>query len=91
MKQRFYLFCGRGTFYLQDSRTGQQQSLDTKDRPTALRLPEVKRQSMADIGFNLRLLKACLTTQDGHGVGCLCGRRRRAGTMESFFIRDPWF
>ncbi len=64
MKQRFYLFRRRGTFYVQDSRTGKQQSLDTKDRPTALRLLEVKRQSVADTGFNLLLLKTCLTTQD---------------------------
>ena len=64
MKQRFYIFRRRGTFYLQDSRNGKQQSLDTRDRSTALRLLEVKRQSVAEPGFNQLLLKTCLTTQD---------------------------
>ena len=51
-------------FYLQDSRTGKQQSLETKDRNAALRLLEIKRQTVAEPGFNQFILKTCLSTQD---------------------------
>ena len=51
MKQRFYLYRRRGTYYLQDSRTGKQQSLDTQDRHVAQRALEVKRQVADDRGF----------------------------------------
>jgi integrase len=64
MKQRFYLYRRRDTFYLQDSRTGKQQSLETKDRHTALRLLEIKRQTEADPGYNQFVLKNCLATRD---------------------------
>jgi len=64
MKQRFYLYRRRNTFYLQDSRTGKQQSLETKDRQTALRLLEIKRQTVADPGYNQFILKTCLATKD---------------------------
>jgi integrase len=40
------------------------QSLETKDRPTALRLLEIKRQTDTDNGFNQFLLKTCLTASD---------------------------
>jgi len=77
MKQRFYLFRRRGAFYLQDSRTGKQQSLATRDRPTALRLLEIKRQTVADAGFNQLLLRTCLTAQDAQ-----LSRRTWATVME---------
>ena len=64
MKQRFYLYQRGDRFYIQDSRTGKQQSLETTDKQTALRLLEVKRQSTADVGFNQMMLKTCLTVQD---------------------------
>lgn len=64
MKQQFYIYRRRGMFYLQDSRTGKQQSLETKDRNAALRLLEIKRQSVVDTGFNQVMLKTCLATQD---------------------------
>ena len=64
MKQRFYLYRRGDTFYVQDSRTGKQQSLETKDRNTALRLLELKRQTTADPAYNQFILKACLATQD---------------------------
>jgi hypothetical protein len=56
MKQRFYLYRRGKTFYLQDSRTGKQQSLETKDRKAALRLLEIKRQTVADPAFNQFIL-----------------------------------
>ncbi|HSY10038.1 MAG TPA: hypothetical protein VK840_03905, partial [Candidatus Dormibacteraeota bacterium] len=64
MKQQVYLYRRRGIYYLQDTKTGKQQSLDTKDRNTASRLLEIKRQTVADPGFNQFLLKTCLSTQD---------------------------
>lgn len=64
MKQRFYLYRRGETFYLQDSRTGKQQSLETKDRNTALRLLELKRQTEADPAYSQFLLKTCLATRD---------------------------
>jgi hypothetical protein len=64
MKQRFYIYRRRDVYYLQDSRTGKQQSLETKDKNEALRLLEIKRQSTADISFNQIILKTCLATQD---------------------------
>jgi hypothetical protein len=64
MKQQVYLYRRRGTYYLQDARTGKQQSLETKDRKTAARLLEIKRQTVADPGFNHYPLKTCLSTQD---------------------------
>ncbi|HUD49738.1 MAG TPA: tyrosine-type recombinase/integrase [Candidatus Baltobacteraceae bacterium] len=77
MKQRFYLYRRGETFYLQDSRTGKQQSLETKDRKAALRLLEIKRQTVADPGFNQFILKSCLTTQDP-----LLGKRTWQSVME---------
>jgi integrase len=64
MKQRYYLYRRRQTYYLQDSRTGKQQSLETKDRQEALRLLEIKRQSATDPAFNQIMLRTCLATQD---------------------------
>jgi hypothetical protein len=64
MKQRFYLYRRGETYYLQDGRTGKQQSLETKDRNTALRLLEMKRQTEADPGYTQFILKSCLATRD---------------------------
>lgn len=64
MKQRFYLFRRRGTYYLQDSRSGKQLSLETKDRNVAARLLEAKRQLDGEPGFNQFLLKTCLAHSD---------------------------
>ena len=64
MKQRFYLYRRGDRYYLQDSRTGKQQSLETKDRNEAHRLLEIKRQSATHAAFNQIILKTCLATQD---------------------------
>ena len=64
MKQRFYLYRRREVYYLQDSRPGKQQSLETTEKNEALRLLEIKRQSSADNAFNQIVLKTCLATQD---------------------------
>ena len=64
MKQQFYIYRRRGVYYLQDARTGKQQSLETKDKNEALRLREIKCQSATDNSFNQIMLKTCLATQD---------------------------
>ena len=64
MKQRFYLYKRGDRYYLQDSRTGKQQSLETTDRNAALRMLELKRQTTADPAYNQFVLKTCLATQD---------------------------
>jgi hypothetical protein len=64
MKQRFYLYRRGEIYYLQDARTGKQQSLETKDKKAALRLLEVKRQTAENPNFNQFILKSCLSTQD---------------------------
>ncbi len=62
------MFKRGSTFYCQDSETGEQKSLCTKDRAEALRLIDMKRQSAETPGFSRFLLKACLSTQDAHLV-----------------------
>ena len=64
MKQRFYLYKRGDRYYMQESRTGKQQSLETTDRNTALRMLELKRQTAADPAYNQFVLKTCLATQD---------------------------
>lgn len=64
MKQRFYLFRRRGMYYLQDSRTNKQQSLETRDRNTAVRILELKRQTAGDPAYKQIMLKTCLASQD---------------------------
>lgn len=64
MKQRFWLFKRGSTFYFQDSDTGEQKSLSTKNKSEALRLIEVKRESAANPAFGQALLQACLTGGD---------------------------
>jgi integrase len=64
MKQRFYPYRRRGTFYLQDSRMGKQRSLETRDRKMALRILEIQRQTAADPAYNQFVLKTCLATRD---------------------------
>lgn len=57
---RFYLYQRGETYYMQDSRTGKQQSLETKNRHEAQRLLEIKRQTATDSAFNQIILKTCL-------------------------------
>ena len=65
MKQRFYLYRRGDRYYLQDSRTGKQQSLETKDRNEAQRLLEIKRQTTTHAAFNQIILKTCLAKARG--------------------------
>lgn len=63
MKQQFFIYRRGETYYLQESRTGKQQSLETKDRNTTLRLLEIKRQSAADPAYSQFILESCLATR----------------------------
>ena len=65
MKERYWLFKRGKTFYAQDSATGEQKSLGTKDRAEADRLLELKRQSAGNPAFRHLMLKACLAPEDG--------------------------
>jgi integrase len=76
VKQRFWLFKRGKTFYVQDSVTGEQKSLGTKDRGEATRLLEIKRQSQADPAFRQLLLRACV------GPDPLLGERRWGAVMD---------
>ena len=64
MKQRFWLFRRSTTFYCQDSVTGEQKSLGTKDRKEAARLIEIRRQGVESPTMSRYLFKAYLATQD---------------------------
>jgi integrase len=64
MKQRFWLFKRGEIFYFQDSATGEQKSLGTKDSREAKRLIELKIQSSENPAFRLLLLKTCLAPED---------------------------
>ena len=46
MKNRFWLFKRNGVFYLQDSRTGKQESLGTREREAAERLRATKNEAL---------------------------------------------
>lgn len=59
------MFKRGGTFYFQDSQTGEQKSLGTKNRAEAVRLLEIKRQTSENPGFNQFIFRTCLATQDG--------------------------
>lgn len=65
MKQRFYMFKRGKTFYFQDAQSGEQKSLGTQDKGEALRLLEIKRQSVSNPAFNQLMLKTCLSAHDG--------------------------
>jgi hypothetical protein len=64
MKERFWLFKRGNLFYFQDSGTGRQLSLGTKDRNEAERLLEIKRHASDNPSFNQLILRNCLATQD---------------------------
>lgn len=86
MKQRFYVYRRGETFYLQDSKTGKQQSLETKDKKAALRLLEIKRQTAENPGFNQFIVKSCLSTQDP----LLPKRTWQAVTVEDRFYHERY-
>lgn len=59
MNQRLRLFKRGSVFYAEDSESRRQTSLGTRDRDEALRLIEVRRQSLGNPDFARMLLKTC--------------------------------
>ena len=64
MNQRLRLFKRGSVFYAEDSETRRQTSLGTRDRDEALRLIEMRRQSLGNPDFARMLLKTCAGSLD---------------------------
>lgn len=64
MKNRFRLFKRNNTYYCQDTDTGKQTSLRTKDRVAAGRLIHAKNEALLQPALNLQIARAYLTAAD---------------------------
>ena len=63
MKTRFTLFRRAGVFYCQDTETGQQRSLPTRDEAEAKTLLHAKNESYRQSNLNLQIARACVPTE----------------------------
>ena len=64
MKTKFTLFRRNGVYYSQDSATGQQKSLRTRDESEALQLINARNEAHRQPVLNLQLARAYLTASD---------------------------
>jgi hypothetical protein len=64
MKNRFILFQRSGMFYCEDTSTGRQTSLRTKDKTDALRLLHVKNEAAHQPAMNLQIAQVYLQHSD---------------------------
>lgn len=64
MKTKLTLFRRNGIYYSQDSTTGQQKSLGTRDEATARKLIEATNEAHRNPVINLQLARAYLTASD---------------------------
>lgn len=64
MKQRYRLFPRGPVFYVEDTTTGKQESLKTKDRMEARRLLAAKNEAHAQPALNLQIARAYLSAVD---------------------------
>src|SRR5262245_41462212 len=64
MKQRFWLLCREGVYYLQDSLTGKRESLQTKDLKTASKLRDARIETEQRPELSLALGRAYLKIHD---------------------------
>jgi len=64
MKNRFNLFQRSGVFYSEDTTTGKQTSLRTRDRADAMRLLHVKNEAMHQPAMNLQIAQVYLQHGD---------------------------
>ncbi|MDR3458095.1 MAG: tyrosine-type recombinase/integrase [Verrucomicrobiae bacterium] len=64
MKNRFNLFQRSGVFYCEDTTTGKQTSLRTRDRADAVRLLHVKNEAMHQPAMNLQIAQVYLQHGD---------------------------
>ncbi len=60
MKQRFLIHRRGQTYYCEDTDTGKQASLRTKDRCTALRFVNAKNEAQLQPAINLQIARAYL-------------------------------
>jgi integrase len=72
MKKRFRLYRRnpRGQYYIHDATTGKQESLQTTDRPTAIRLLHAKNEAVLQPAINLQIAQVYLQ----HGDPTLASR-----------------
>jgi integrase len=64
MKQNYRLFRRGNIYYSEDSATGRQQSLGTKDKSTAARLLHAKNEATQQASINLQIARVYLTASD---------------------------
>jgi hypothetical protein len=64
MKTKFNLFRRNGVFYTEDTTTGKQTSLRTKDETEARSLLNAKNEAQRQPTLNLHLARAYLTASD---------------------------
>ena len=64
MKTKYTLFRRGGIYYSQDSATGQQKSLRTREEAEALQLFNARNESLRQPVLNLHLARAYLTASD---------------------------
>lgn len=64
MKDRFTLFRRGGVFYCQDQSTGQQKSLQTRDKAEARRIVQAKNDTVKNPLMNLVMARTYLAAQD---------------------------
>jgi len=64
MKTKYTLFRRNGIYYSQDSATGQQKSLRTRDEADALKLLNARNEAHRQPVLNLHLARAYLTASD---------------------------
>src|ERR1039457_4337084 len=64
MKTKYTLFRRNGIYYSQDSATGQQKSLRTRDETEALKLISASNEAHRQPTLNLHLARAYLTASD---------------------------
>jgi hypothetical protein len=57
MKNRFILFLRLGIYYCEDTTTGKQVSLRTRDKAEALRLLGVKNEAVCQPSMNLQIAR----------------------------------
>src|SRR5579863_3566508 len=69
MKTKYTMFRRGEMFYMQDSATGKQTSLRTKDEAEARRLLDARNEAMRQPVLNLHLARAYLTASDPAFVG----------------------
>src|SRR5436309_1476905 len=100
MKRRFLLFFRGQTYYCEDTDTGKQESLRTKDKAAALRLLNARNEAQEQPAINLQIARAYLQagdpavpTRTGQFVMEEMAKLKRGETQtrHDAAVRDPAF